>query len=133
MARHFVASSDAESQDVQSIWTTCRGLLRSQVSEAVWLTSIRDLHALDIADGIAVLVAPSAMIRDRVLNRYLPMVHAALAEAGLENIEIHIEVRPELEPQLPLDDEQGLTDPLGAADVRDRLQPATHQSPSARA
>ena len=30
--------------NVDAIWTTCRGLLRSQVSEAVWLTSFRDLH-----------------------------------------------------------------------------------------
>ena len=128
----IVASSDVESQDVQAIWTTCRGLLRSQVSEAVWLTSFRDLHALDIADGMAVLVSPSAVIRDRVLNRYLPMVHAALAEAGLDDLEIHIEVRPELEPQLPLEEEHTLTDPLGAADVRDRLLPPISESPSSR-
>ncbi len=125
MARHFVASSDADPLDVQAIWSTCRSLLRSQVSEAVWLTSFRDLHALDIADGMAVLAAPSTVVRDRVLNRYLSMVDAALIEAGVDGAEVHIEIRPELEPQLPLDDEPMLTDPLGAADVRDRLSPPT--------
>ena len=119
----FVDSNDADPQDAQALWNTCRNLLRSQFSEAVWLTSFRDLHALDIVDNIAVLVAPSAVVRDRVLNRYLPMVHAALAEAGLEGFEVHIEVRPELEPQLPLEDTPMPTEPLGVADVRDSRPP----------
>jgi len=121
----YVANTDGDPQDVQAVWSTCRSLLRSQVSEAVWLTSFRDLHAIDIADDMAILVAPSAVIRDRVLSRYLPMVHAALEEVGIASTEIQIEVRPELEPQLPLDDDQFLTDPVGAADVRDRLSPPT--------
>ena len=126
-----MATGDAESLDVQGIWTTCRSLLRSQVSEAVWLTSFRDLDILDVVDGMAVLVAPSGVIRDRVLNRYLPMVYAALEEAGVTDIEIHIEIRPELEPQLPLDEDHELTDSLdpvalrGAPEVRDRLGPRT--------
>lgn len=86
------------------VWTTCRGLLRSQVSEAVWLSSFRDIHALVVSDNIVQLVAPSAVIRDRVMNRYLPMVEAALEEAGVRAERIEIEVRPELEPQLPLDE-----------------------------
>ena len=65
-------------KDIQSIWATCRGLLRSQVSEAVWLTSFRDLLVSEISSQKTVLIAPSAVIRDRVMNRYLPMVQAAL-------------------------------------------------------
>ena len=49
--------SNQENQDVNedvslnadAVWTTCRGLLRSQVSEAVWLTSFRDLHMVAMA------------------------------------------------------------------------------------
>ena len=117
--------SDTNTDDVQAQWNRCRSVLRSQVSEAVWLTSFRDLHAIDIADGIAVLAAPSTVIRDRVLNRYMSMVNAALAEIGLPDHEVHIEIRPELHTQLALDDEPLLNDLLGAADVRDRLNPST--------
>ena len=55
--------------NADAIWTTCRGLLRSQVSEAVWLTSFRDLHVVAMSPERVVLVAPSSVIRDRVLNR----------------------------------------------------------------
>ena len=82
-------NSDA---DIQSIWATCRGLLRSQVSEAVWLTSFRDLLVSEITSEKTVLTAPSAVIRDRVMNRYLPMVQAALYEAGAQNTNIQIDV-----------------------------------------
>lgn len=113
--------SDTNIDDVHALWNRCRSVLRSQVSEAVWLTSFRDLHAIDIADGIAVLAAPSSVIRDRVLNRYLSMVNAALTEIGLVDHEVHVEIRPELHTQLALDDEPLLNDLLGAADVRERL------------
>ena len=66
--------SNQENQDVNedvslnadAVWTTCRGLLRSQVSEAVWLTSFRDLHMVAMATNRVVLVAPSSVIRHRV-------------------------------------------------------------------
>ena len=82
-------------KDIQSIWATCRGLLRSQVSEAVWLTSFRDLLASEISSEKTVLIAPSAVIRDRVMNRYLPMVQAALYEAGAQSTNIQIDVTSE--------------------------------------
>lgn len=126
---------DAESQDVQAVWSTCRSLLRSQVSEAVWLTSFRDLHAVEIGDGMTVLVAPSAVIRDRVLNRYLPMVQAALAETGVVDTEIHIDISPELDRQLPLDDDgddplggMGMVDVAPTPDLRDRLPVAPSET-----
>ena len=92
--------SNQENQDVNedvslnadAVWTTCRGLLRSQVSEAVWLTSFRDLHMVAMSTNRVVLVAPSSVIRDRVLNRYLPMVEAALADAGCRTSVIEIDV-----------------------------------------
>ena len=87
--------STTSDTDIQSIWATCRGLLRSQVSEAVWLTSFRDLLVSEISNEKTVLIAPSAVIRDRVMNRYLPMVQAALFEAGAQSTNIQIDVAPE--------------------------------------
>jgi len=114
-----------ENQDVglnaDAVWTTCRGLLRSQVSEAVWLTSFRDLHMVAMSTDHVVLVAPSNLIRDRVLNRYLPMVEAALADAGCTTESLEIEVQPELENSPLIDEEPRLEVAAPAPDLQDRL------------
>ena len=122
--------SNQENQDVNedvslnadAVWTTCRGLLRSQVSEAVWLTSFRDLHMVAMSTNRVVLVAPSSVIRDRVLNRYLPMVEAALADAGCRTSVIEIDVQPELENSPLVDEEPRVEEETPAApDLQDRL------------
>tara|TARA_B100000579_G_scaffold314148_1_gene263623 strand:- start:1896 stop:3356 length:1461 start_codon:yes stop_codon:yes gene_type:complete len=114
-----------ENQDVglnaDAVWTTCRGLLRSQVSEAVWLTSFRDLHMVAMSTDHVVLVAPSNLIRDRVLNRYLPMVEAALADAGCTTESLEIEVQPELENPPLIDEEPRVEVATPAPDLQDRL------------
>ena len=115
--------------DIQSIWATCRGLLRSQVSEAVWLTSFRDLLVSEITSEKTVLIAPSAVIRDRVMNRYLPMVQAALYEAGAENTNIQIDVKIE---NTAIDDENYVNELVGVtpdgSDLQDRLEPVVPAS-----
>ena len=110
-------------KDIQSIWATCRGLLRSQVSEAVWLTSFRDLLASEISSEKTVLIAPSAVIRDRVMNRYLPMVQAALYEAGAQSTNIQIDVTTEI--TVTSDDKYVDTTIVitpDGSDLRDRLE-----------
>ena len=119
-------NSDA---DIQSIWATCRGLLRSQVSEAVWLTSFRDLLISEITSEKTILTAPSAVIRDRVMNRYLPMVQAALYEAGAQNTYIQIDVT--LETNV-IADENYVNEMISAtpdgSDLQDRLEPVAPAS-----
>ena len=80
-----------------------------------------------------VLVAPSGLIRDRVLNRYLPMVQAALADAGCETAAIDIEVQPELNTSVGIaETPQIRQEPPSAPDLQDRLasptQIETHQN-----
>ena len=120
-----------------STWTTCKSLLRSQVSEAVWLTSFRDLHIVAMSTERVVLVAPSGVIRDRVLNRYLPMVQAALADAGCETDVIDIEVQPELHASVGVAEAPQIRqEPPSAPDLQDRLDSSTqiesHRSPERR-
>ncbi len=114
--------TDSVGFNADAVWTTCRGLLRSQVSEAVWLTSFRDLHMVAMSTDRVVLVAPSSVIRDRVLNRYLPMVEAALADAGCRTSALEIEVQPELENSALIEDEPRVEQqPPAAPDLQDRL------------
>ena len=139
MADETVSNSDQndvtrlDALNSDSTWTTCKSLLRSQVSEAVWLTSFRDLHVMAMSPERVVLVAPSGLIRDRVLNRYLPMVQAALADAGCETAAIDIEVQPELNTSVGIaETPQIRQEPPSAPDLQDRLasptQIETHQN-----
>ena len=123
--------------NLNSTWTTCKGLIRSQVSEAVWLTSFRDLHIVAMSTERVVLVAPSSVIRDRVLNRYLPMVQAALTDAGCETGVVDIEVQTELNTSVGVaETPQIRQEPPSSPDLRDRLasptQIETHQNPERR-
>ncbi|HBQ04891.1 MAG: chromosomal replication initiator protein DnaA [Candidatus Poriferisodalaceae bacterium] len=115
------------SLNADAVWTTCRGLLRSQVSEAVWLTSFRDLHMVAMSTEHVVLVAPSNLIRDRVLNRYLPMVEAALADAGCKTEKLEIEVQPELENSPLIGEEPRVEVTAPAPDLQDRLGSAADE------
>ena len=77
------------------LWNTCAGLLRAQVSEAVWLTSFREARAVATDDEALVLAVPSSLVKERIEGRYLSMVRDALAELGHPDIELRLEVRPD--------------------------------------
>ena len=93
--------------EAEHLWNTCAGLLRAQVSEAVWLTSFREARAVSSDDDTLVLAVPSSLVKERIEGRYLPLVRDALAELGWPDIELRLEVRPDAaaapEGQLVLD------------------------------
>jgi chromosomal replication initiator protein len=89
----------------QLLWTACAGVLREQVSEAVWLSSFAETSALRIEDDRLVLSVPSPWVKDRIESRYLEMVRAALADVGGAGYGIEIEVQPDAADTTPtLDD-----------------------------
>ena len=91
--------------EAQLLWTSCAGVLREQVSEAVWLSSFAEASALRIDDERLVLSVPSPWVKERIESRYLEMVRAALADVGAK-YDIDIEVRPDAAEAMPtLDDE----------------------------
>jgi chromosomal replication initiator protein len=90
--------------DAQLLWTSCAGVLREQVSEAVWLSSFAEASALRIDDERLVLSVPSPWVKERIESRYLEMVRAALADVGAK-YDIDIEVRPDAADALPANDE----------------------------
>ncbi|WP_419842421.1 chromosomal replication initiator protein DnaA [Candidatus Poriferisodalis sp.] len=65
------------------LWAQCRELLRTTVSDALWLGCFRHLRAVHIDAELAVLAAPNNMIRDRIARRYLPMLQAAFDQLPL--------------------------------------------------
>jgi chromosomal replication initiator protein len=92
--------------EAQLLWTSCAGVLREQVSEAVWLSSFAEASALRIDDERLVLSVPSPWVKERIESRYLEMVRAALSDVGAK-YDIDIEVRPDAaDTTMPtLDDE----------------------------
>ena len=79
----------SESEDV---WTKVTLSLRSQLAESVWFSTFQDITPLDSDPGTLRLLAPSAYVRDRILSRYLPLVNAALEDAGEGNRTVEIDV-----------------------------------------
>ena len=90
----------AASQEIRAstddLWSQCRDVLRATVSDALWLGYFRHLQALHIDSELAVLIAPSNMIRDRIQRRYIPMLHAAFEQLPVRPRTCEIETRPEL-------------------------------------
>jgi len=91
----------------QLLWTACAGVLREQVSEAVWLSSFANVTALADDGARLVLSVPSPWVKERIETRYLEMVRAALADVGAQTPDLRIEIRPDTPESSPL-----TTDPL---------------------
>jgi chromosomal replication initiator protein len=74
------------------VWTKVTLSLRSQLAESVWFSTFQDVAPLESDPGTLRLLAPSAYVRDRILSRYLPLVEAALEDAGEGGRIIEIDV-----------------------------------------
>jgi chromosomal replication initiator protein len=74
------------------VWTKVTLSLRSQLAESVWFSTFQDVAPLESDPGTLRLLAPSAYVRDRILSRYLPLVEAALEDAGEGGRTIEIDV-----------------------------------------
>jgi chromosomal replication initiator protein len=69
--------------DQQELWTAVAQLLRAQLTESVWFSTFSDIvPRVDERDHSLVIQVPSALARDRILTRYLPLITDALAEIG---------------------------------------------------
>jgi chromosomal replication initiator protein len=78
--------------DSADVWTQVTLSLRSQLAESVWFSTFQDVAPLDSDSDSLRLLAPSAYVRDRILSRYLPLVTAALHDAGEGHRRVEIEV-----------------------------------------
>jgi chromosomal replication initiator protein len=67
--------------NAEILWTACAGVLREQVSEAVWQTTFAGAHPVRSDEGTFVLAVPSSVVRERIEGRYLTLVKSALADA----------------------------------------------------
>ncbi|HRW41965.1 MAG TPA: chromosomal replication initiator protein DnaA [Microthrixaceae bacterium] len=112
-----------------TVWQRTAALLVEQVSDTVWSSTFQDIHANELHDDVLTLVVPSQLVRQRVEQRYFPMIEAAVADAGFPEVRLILEVeiddvRPDPDDGLTVD----LTDPDPAA-VRP-LSPTSAEEPA---
>ncbi len=98
------------------LWTTCADLLRTEVSEATWRTWLDAVEPVDRDDRSLVLSAPSSLVRDRLEERYLPLLERVLAQVAGSDVQIRIVVRPAPGSPLPVADR--VSEPLAEVVVR---------------
>lgn len=92
--------------EAELLWKACAETLRDKVTDPVWLTSFNAAIPVALTDQKFVLSVPSSVFRDRIESRYLGLLSEALAEAGVHNLEVVIEVQPRggHDPSLPTRD-----------------------------
>ena len=83
--------------DHEAMWTAVAGILREQVSDAVWYSTFQDVRALPADGGYLRIGVPNTVIREKILHRYLPLVRDALEEIGVTNPQLLIDVDVEAE------------------------------------
>ena len=82
----------------EQLWTAAAQLLRAQVSEAVWFSTFQDATAQPSDDGSLRLAVPSSHVREKILNRYLPLVRDAMEEIGFGHLQLSVDVSSTVEP-----------------------------------
>ena len=101
------------------VWATTASLLAQQVSDTVWSSTFQDVLPLSLVDDVLTVTVPSQLVRQRIEQRYLGLVEAALADAGHPDLQLVIEVQ--IDDERPEPDEPELlgssgTEPIGTED-----------------
>lgn len=95
--------------DGDLVWSETSHVLAQQVSDTVWSSTFKDVRAVDLADSLLTLSCPSQLVRQRIEQRYMGLVEAALVDAGHRDVRVAIEVDIDLsdpEPDHPEPDHE---------------------------
>lgn len=91
-------------QDHEEVWTAVARLLRDQLTESVWYSTFQDVMPIGLDESLLRIQVPSTLARDRILNRYLPILTEAMEELGHDHRQIVVEIAPaEQTPDGPLE------------------------------
>jgi chromosomal replication initiator protein len=80
--------------EAAELWITSSGLLRDEVSEAVWRTWFDGLEPLSFEGNDLVLSAPSSLVRDRLDERYVSLIEKSATQVAEAEVKVRIVVRP---------------------------------------
>jgi chromosomal replication initiator protein len=76
----------------EDVWTAVAQLLRAQLTESVWYSTFQDVVPLSWDAETLLIQVPSTLARDRILNRYLPILTEAMEEMGFPHREVQVEI-----------------------------------------
>jgi chromosomal replication initiator protein len=79
----------------------CRQVLREDLGEAMWRTWFDGIEGDDLEGSVLTVTAPSGLVRDRLEDRYLPLIEQIASKAAERDVEVQIRVRPT--PSAPAD------------------------------
>ena len=78
--------------DAEVLWTACADMLRTQVSEPVWLTLFKYARPVELGPEELVLAVPNPMARERIESRYRTVVEGVLADLGVPHLHFRLVV-----------------------------------------
>lgn len=78
---------------VDQVWAEVSAALRQQVSDAVWQSTFQDVEPVAVSDDLVTLGVPSQLLRQRIEQRYLGLLEAALEDAGYAQLSLAMEVQ----------------------------------------
>jgi len=90
--------------DTNDLWKRCADALREQVSDATWRTWLTGLVPQAFDGDLLVLTAPSTLVRDRIENRFLGLIAAAVSDVAAQQVTVRLDVAP-LAVDEPIPDE----------------------------
>jgi chromosomal replication initiator protein len=88
--------------DGNQVWASVADVLRTQLTEAVWMSTFSNVAPIRIGDRELTVSVPNNHVRDRILTRFLPLVSDALEETTGGPCQLVIIVDPTA-PYLDLD------------------------------
>jgi len=92
--------------EAETLWNRCSAALQTQISEGVWATWFSSARAIYLDEDVLGLAVPSKITKDRIESRYLALVLDALTDVGAPDVELRLDIRPDLTGDEidPLDD-----------------------------
>jgi chromosomal replication initiator protein len=95
------------------------------VSESAWRTWLEGLEPVGVTNESLVLSAPSSLVRDRLEERFIPLLEKVVARMVGHDLHVEIVVRPTPEGVIDLDFLDDDTEEVGPGELRSRHQPDT--------
>src|ERR1019366_10329792 len=86
------------------LWKRCADALREQVSDATWRTWLTGLVPQDFDGSLLVLTAPNTLVRDRIENRFLGLIAAAVSDVAAQQVTVRLDVAPAAVAEPVMDD-----------------------------
>nr|MBA3266735.1 hypothetical protein [Acidimicrobiia bacterium] len=76
----------------ERLWETSSELLRKRLPEGTWNTLFGSARAVGGDDHFLVLSVPSAVVKDRIVQRHLAVVEETCSEVEGQPVRIRLEV-----------------------------------------